>query len=97
MLISIREAASKGIERVRMPKWANELDHVKIDIINNLPGPWTHLYSPINKQINGRDPVDVLCMYLDYDAHVYEPYTGCLPDSEEYVSCQTLFESMTNP
>lgn len=83
-LISIREAASKGLERLRRPKWANPLDHLKIDIIRGEPGPWTHLFAPCNLACNKRDPVDMICTQVDYDAKEWQPYTGALPDSDEY-------------
>jgi hypothetical protein len=85
-LLSINEAAAQGISRVRRPIWVNRKDHVKIDIIDGAPGPWTHLYCPFNLECNGRDPVDMLCISVDYDAKIFEPYTGPLPDSEEYKS-----------
>ena len=83
-LISINTAASRGIERVRRPFWAEPLDHVKIDIIDGAPGPWTHLYCPANKMINGRDPVNVLFMYVDYNGRDWVPYDGPVAGSDEY-------------
>lgn len=87
-LISIREAAERGIERLRMPNWADPMDHVMIDIIDGKPGPWLHLFCPINKECNGRDPVDILWpiapMGMDVEAEGFEPYTGPLPNSDEY-------------
>jgi len=61
-LISINEAASKGINKLRRPNWANPTDYVKIDIIEGMAGPWMHLYSVLNEEINGKNPVDVLCI-----------------------------------
>jgi len=83
-LISIREAAARGIDRLRLPHWANALDHLKIDIIEKEPGPWTHLYSPMNVYMKSRDPVNILCINIDYDEKSYVSYTGPLPDSKEY-------------
>ena len=91
-LISIAEAAKQGIARLRKPIWANPLDHLKIDIIEDMPGPWLHLYCPFNKECNGRDPVDVLGIGSDYDAKEFEPYVGPLPDSEEYKAAQSAFD-----
>lgn len=87
--ISITEAAMRGIARVRLPVWANPLDHIKIDITRDGGvGPWLHLFCPINKAINGRDPVDFLWMVdpmkTDIHAREFEPYSGPLPGSEEY-------------
>lgn len=85
-LISIRQAAAAGIERLREPQWVNSLDHLKIDIVNGRPGPWLHLFSPLNKAINGRDPFDFLALkpQVDVDLEEFEPYTGPTSDSEEY-------------
>lgn len=90
-LISIADAAKRGITRLRKPIWASQMDHLRIDIIDGAPGPWTHLYCPINKACNGKDPVDLLCISVDYSAKEFEPYTGPLPDSEEYKSAQGKF------
>jgi hypothetical protein len=85
-LISINEAAALGIDRIRKPIWATPEDHLKIDIINGKPGPWIHLYAPFNKECNGCDPVNILWIQMDYNEPVYVPYTGPLPDSEEYLA-----------
>ncbi len=89
-LISIRQAAAQGISRLRMPQWVGKFDHLNIDIINDEPGPWAHLYSPSNTSINGRDPVDILCMvginglHVDPNEEAYEPHTGPTHESREY-------------
>ena len=90
-LISIDEAAARGINRLRMPRWANKLDHLKLDIIDGRPGPWTHLFAPFNKECNGHDPVDVLFTMMDYTAREYLAYEGALPDSDEYKAAQAAF------
>lgn len=93
-LISIKEAAARGIERVRKPIWANPLDHLKIDIIEGKPGPWMHLWCPFNKKCNGRDPVDMLWIAMNYDEKSWLPYTGALPDSAEYVKAVQMYANM---
>ncbi|WP_426106401.1 hypothetical protein [Massilia sp. TSP1-1-2] len=93
-LISIDEAAAQGIERLRLPVWANPLDHLKIDIFDGKPGPWTHLYAPLNKECNGHDPIDVLCLQVDYTAKSYLPYEGPTSDSVEYKAAQAAFEGI---
>lgn len=87
-LISLKQAAAQGINRIRRPNWEESMDHLKMDIISGAPGPWLHLYCPANKEISGRDPVDMLGIYQDYDLAEFVPYTGPLPDSEEYKSAQ---------
>jgi hypothetical protein len=93
-LISINEAAARGIERVREPRWLSKLDHLKIDIIDGKPGPWLHLMAPQNKSLCGRDQQDILSFQHDMNAKEFEPYTGPLPDSEEYRTAVSWFERM---
>jgi len=87
-MISLKEAAATGIERVRQPNWANPFDHIKIDIVDGEVGPWLHLFAPFNLECNGRDPVDCLWVVgplkVDPDEKCFEPYAGPLPDSVEY-------------
>lgn len=91
-LISINEAAASGIERLRRPNWANPMDHLKIDIVNGKPGPWTHLYAPFNQECTGRDPVSMPFGFgVDHGAKEWEPYQGPLPDSNEYRAEQARF------
>lgn len=91
-LISISEAAERGIDRVREPQWADPLDHIKIDLLGNgKMGPWIHLYSPFNQECNGHDPEDMLFINFDCQSKYYVPYDGALPDSEEYLERQSLF------
>lgn len=61
-LISINEAAARGIDKLRQPRWANPEDYLKIDILDGKAGPWGHLYSPVNETISGRNPVDMLLL-----------------------------------
>lgn len=93
-MLSINQAAKRGITRLREPRWADPMDHIKIDLIGDCPGPWIHLYCPINKEINGRDPVDVLDVGLDYTAEEFEEYSGPLPDSDEYKTRQAAIDTM---
>ena len=93
-LISIKEAEAQGLERVRKPIWADPLDHLHIRP-HGKPGLWTHLYCPFNKECNGRDPVELLKFQLDQDAKEWEPYTGALPDSDEYKAKVAAFDGVT--
>jgi hypothetical protein len=88
-LISIKEAAALGIDRLRLPKWADKMDHIKIDIVDgDKVGPWIHLWCPFNTECNGRDPVNNLSIMPPWrdclDFPEWEVYRGPLPDSEEY-------------
>ena len=89
--MSIKEAAAQGVERLRRTIWALPEDHLKIDIIDGAPGPWAHLYSPLNPECNGRDPIDISCISLDYDQKDWVPYSGPLPDSDAYVAAVKRF------
>lgn len=90
-LISIEQAAERGIERLRQPQWATPEDHIKIDIVNGKPGPWTRLYAPFNLECNGRDPVEILCVHMNYQSADWLPYEGPLPDSDEYRAAQAQY------
>lgn len=91
-LLSINEAAARGIERVRKTAWANSFDHVKIDIIDGKPGPWLHVFAPFNRECNGRDPVSILLEGPDDCCFV--PYDGPLPTSEEYRAAAARYEGV---
>ena len=91
-MLSIEDAAARGIERLRKPIWANPLDHLKIDIIEGKPGPWLHLWCPFNKECNGRDPVSVLAFQWDLTIPEFELYDGPLPQSDEYKEAAKRFE-----
>lgn len=66
MPLSINEAVKAGVERLRRDNWANADDHIKITITKNPEtgerwlGPWWELWSPINEEINGRNPLKFL-------------------------------------
>jgi hypothetical protein len=63
MPLSINEAVKAGVERLRLDKWANPDDHIRITITKDPEtgepylGWWYELWSPINEEINGRNPV----------------------------------------
>lgn len=71
-MISIKQAAAQGIRKLRMPEWAGPEDYLLIDIVDGKPGPWAHLYSPVNQMINGRNPVDILNLN-GLDDECFEP------------------------
>ncbi len=88
-LVSINQAAARGIVRLRKPQWAQPLDHIKIDIVDGAPGPWVRVFSPTNRMVNGRDPVEMLtCVWpiqpASLDCVEFEVYGGPLPDSDAY-------------
>jgi len=74
-LISIREAAKKNISLLRRPVWANPDDHIKLDLSGYGEfWPWIHIYSDMNEEINGRNPVDKLVTEFDLDAKMFKEY-----------------------
>lgn len=89
-LLSINQAVAANIERLRKPNWANPLDHLKVTVIDGRLAPWVKLYSPSNKPVNGRDPQDILILQFDCDEACYLPYTGALPDSEQYKQAEQV-------
>ena len=91
-LISISEAVDQGIQRLRMPRWANKLDHLKLHIIGGRLGPWVYLFAPFNKECNGRDPVPIPIWELDSEVKAYLSYEGPLPDSKEYKGAVADFD-----
>lgn len=93
--ISIKEAAAQGIRYLRKPVWANPCAHLKIDIFEGTPGPWVHLFDPCNKEANGRDPVNVLCIQMDYDKKEWLQHDGPTADSEEYKQAVTAIEALS--
>ncbi len=93
-LISIKQAATKGIERLYRPIWACKFDHLKIDIIDGRLGPWIHLYAPFNKECNGRDPFSIIVVDFDCDEEDYLPYIGPLPDSDDYRKIAKSYEGV---
>src|SRR5580698_8356964 len=93
-MISIYEAAAKGIDRLRMEIWASRFDHFKINITTKGIGIWIKLYAPFNQECNGRDPVEILITEFDCDDKIYVPYTGPLPTSKEYRDEAATFKGL---
>jgi hypothetical protein len=91
-LISIREAAASGIDRIRKPVWSCRGDHLKLDIIDGQSGPWVHFFAPINKPLFQNDPMDIIVSSLDLDAKEYTSHTGPLPETDEYAEMIKQYE-----
>ncbi|MDB5079571.1 MAG: hypothetical protein JWP00_1495 [Chloroflexi bacterium] len=97
--ISILEAVTKNINRLRQPKWAFPFDHIRIDILSDgTMGPFVHLYGPTNQAFNGKDPVTSVAWMYDLTSKEWVIYSGPLPDSEEYkakvAECNEYFSDM---
>jgi hypothetical protein len=84
-LISVVDAASKGIERIRMPQWICPFDHIKLYIIDGSPGAWFEFWSPTNEKINDLDPIMVFITDMgDLYEKQFMVYTGALGGSAAY-------------
>lgn len=93
-LISINEAVKLGHPRLRKLIWANPFDHIKLDLIDGVMGPWIHLFAPFNKECNGHDPVDILAFSqrASFDNPEFAIYDGPLPSSDEYKAAVAKFD-----
>lgn len=87
MPLSINEAVTAGITKLRLAKWLNPADHIEIAILKERPdggenqlGPWWSLWSPMNEEVNGRNPVKNLVVgpmgLGDLDDEVWTIYTS---------------------
>lgn len=94
MKLSIKQAAERGIKYLRKPVWAHPMDHLKIDIHNGTFGPWIRMYSPMNLDLNKRDPMDVLCIQMDCESEDFVEHTGPIADSPEYKTEQKKYEGV---
>lgn len=76
--MTLTEAARAGIERVRLPHWANPGDYIKIDILDGEHlGPWAHLYAPCQDLFPDMPRPQDYFSFQDKDDR-YEPYDGPL-------------------
>lgn len=83
-LVSIREAAKRGINKIRLDKWANPDDYMEFDIIDGEPGPWFRLFSPTNEIIGAPNPQKLLCTMMgDMDDPCWRPIPRTLSRSHD--------------
>jgi hypothetical protein len=92
-LISIRDAAERGIQRLRQPVWKIEFDHIELTLVDGTMGPWAKFWSPFNRVCNNRDPIHILIAspalrfsqpIIDSGERVWVEYTGAPGNSEAY-------------
>lgn len=79
-LISIKEAANKGIKKIRLDKWANPHDYIEIPILDEKGtiGPWFKLWSNTNEIIGQKNPQQIsILMMGDLDEKIWSPYDIC--------------------
>lgn len=80
--ISINEAASSGVDRIRLDRWANKYDHIQFDIIDGRPGPWFKLWSPLNEAMGQKNPQLILVLQMgDLNDKCWRPYLRPAPDA----------------
>lgn len=77
-LLSIKEAAVRGISRLRQPQWANPMDHIELHIgTEGRIGPWIKLWSPTNVPVlKQADPQHLLSFQFDENEKAYVPFIG---------------------
>lgn len=56
---SITQLVADGVTSIRMQKWANPFDHVRLILLRKVGPPELMLYCPSNTLINGHDPVSL--------------------------------------
>lgn len=74
--MTLRQAAEKGIARLRKREWADPGDYMKITLIGELIGPWGELYAPIQEVLGHERPQRFLLIGNKDDD--WEPYEGPL-------------------
>ena len=77
-LVSITEAAKRGIVKLRLDRWANPEDHIKINASpDGTLGPWVRLYSPANEILGQANPQEFLIWHIgDLNEAVWRPFGG---------------------
>jgi hypothetical protein len=59
-LISVYEAAARGITTLRSPAWRDPDDHIEIDVVDGKIGPWFRLHSSSNEICGYENPRSIL-------------------------------------
>lgn len=85
-LLTLAEARAKGLIRVRQPQWVGPFDY--LDLTHTIIA---RLYSPKNRAMNRRDPVEMLLP--DSNVREWLPYEGPAADSAEYQADRDAFEA----
>lgn len=73
--MNFSEATGRGLCRLRLARWANPEDYVRIDVFDDGTfGPWAHLFSPVQPVIGVPTPQTMLA--FSCDSADYEEYVG---------------------
>lgn len=78
-LLSLNEAVSLGITRLRLPHWRGGRDYIRIEITaSGELGPRFQLYSPALARLVGQNPTvwDWAATEIDPDRRQYVPHRG---------------------
>lgn len=75
-MISVYEAAARGITRLRSPAWRDPDDHIEIDVVGGKIGPWFRLYSALNEICGYDNPRRILWISVGtaFDTACFLPY-----------------------
>lgn len=75
-MISVRQAAARGISKLRLDNWANPQDHFEFYLVpGGGVGPWVKLWSPTNEPIGMPNPQTLLITMMgDLDDECWLPY-----------------------
>ena len=78
-LLSLNDAVKFRVTRLRMPRWSNPRDYIRIEITEDGElGPRFQLYSPGITSLGKRNPLVIQWaeVGIDPDRRVYLPYLG---------------------
>lgn len=82
--MTLTEAASKGIIRVRLDVWANKTDYIKIHLIDGMMGPWLELFSPTNKAIGQKNPQKLFAFdRVTMEANGFKEYKDLIDEDDK--------------
>lgn len=85
--MTIKEATSQGIARIRLPQWENPDAYLRIDLIDIDGtwghGPWLHLFDrPSQEIIEAPTPQTLLYVLLYSDTNDFEKYSGPIDEAD---------------
>ena len=82
--MTLKEAISKGICRVRDPKWSCSNAYFKLDVVDGWHGQWVHFYNPDEQRAAGlKTPQDLLFALIDWNEDGWEEYVGEICEEEK--------------
>jgi len=84
--MTIQEALTKRIPRIRKPIWANPASYLRLPLlVHNQCGPWAELYDEIvQKFLEIRPGSQRRFIGLVNDSQDWEEYTGAISEFEKH-------------